>query len=158
MFLFSVSLSHCCFLFFSSRRLYDDILELVEHSFDVNLIGNQVRYRFQDSPVLEGLTIHETQQGIVVLVCTVSSVHRLKFPYHDRGFRQVCSIFWHYIFFFPFSSFLLNCYHLLSFFFRIMFGISTLSQIFSQFWPMLLMPVIRLHFMSLATVPLVSWF
>lgn len=71
------------------RRLYDDILELVEHSLDVNLIGNQVRYRFQDSPVLEGLTIHETLQGIVVLVCTVSSVHRLKFPYQDRGNRQV---------------------------------------------------------------------
>lgn len=69
-------------------RLYDDVLELIEHSLDVNLIGNQVRYKFQDSPVLEGLTIHETLQGIVVLVCTVSSIHRLKFPYLDRGNRQ----------------------------------------------------------------------
>ncbi|KAJ1526649.1 hypothetical protein ONE63_008234 [Megalurothrips usitatus] len=69
-------------------RLYDDILELIEHSLDVNLIGNQVRYRFQDSPVLEGLTIHETLQGVVVLVSTVSSIHRLKFPYYDRGNRQ----------------------------------------------------------------------
>lgn len=69
-------------------RTYDDVLELVEHSLDVNLIGNQVRYRFQDSPVLEGLTIHETSHGIVVLVCTVSSIHRLKFPYQDRGNRQ----------------------------------------------------------------------
>lgn len=69
-------------------RLYDDILELVEHSLDVNLVGNQVRYKFQDSPVLEGLTIHETHQGIVVLVCTVSSIHRLRFSYNDRGNRQ----------------------------------------------------------------------
>lgn len=87
------SFSSFCLVFhiiFFRRRLYDDILELVEHSLDFNLVGNQVRYKFQDSPVLEGLTIHETQQGIVVLVCTVSSIHRLKFSYHDRGNRQVC--------------------------------------------------------------------
>ena len=69
--------------------MYDDILELVEHSLDVNLVGNHVRYRFQDSPVLEGVTIHETPQFVIVLLSTVSSVHRLTFPHPERINKQV---------------------------------------------------------------------
>jgi nuclear pore complex protein Nup160 len=65
------------------------VLELVEHSLDVNLVGNNIRYKFQDTPVLEGLTIHETYNSIVVLVATVSSVHRLSFPHPDKIHKQV---------------------------------------------------------------------
>lgn len=69
-------------------RIYHDVLELVEHSLDVNLVGNNIRYKFQDTPVLEGLTIHETYNSILVLVATVSSVHRLSFPHPDKIHKQ----------------------------------------------------------------------
>lgn len=69
-------------------RICHDVLELVEHSLDVNLVGNNVRYKFQDTPVLEGLTIHETYSSVLVLVATVSSVHRLVFPHPDRINKQ----------------------------------------------------------------------
>lgn len=69
-------------------RIYHDVLELVEYSLDVNLVGNNIRYKFQDTPVLEGLTIHETYNSIVVLVATVSSVHRLSFPHPDKIHKQ----------------------------------------------------------------------
>jgi hypothetical protein len=72
-----------------NRRIYHDVLELTEHSLDVNLVGNNIRYKFQDTPVLEGLTIHETYSSILVLVATVSSVHRLSFPHPDKIHKQV---------------------------------------------------------------------
>jgi len=52
-------------------------------------VGNNIRYKFQDTPVLEGLTIHETYNNILVLVATVSSVHRLSFPHPDKIHKQV---------------------------------------------------------------------
>ncbi|PSN51838.1 Nuclear pore complex protein 160 [Blattella germanica] len=73
---------------FITWRICHDVLELVEHSLDVNLVGNNVRYKFQDTPVLEGLTIHETYSSVLVLVATVSSVHRLVFPHPDKINKQ----------------------------------------------------------------------
>ncbi|XP_017303944.1 uncharacterized protein LOC103520270, partial [Diaphorina citri] len=58
-----------------------NILELVEHSLDVNVAGNQLRYKFEDSPVLgDSISMYETKQNIVLLVATISSVHKIKFP------------------------------------------------------------------------------
>lgn len=71
------------------RRINYDVLELVEHSLDVNLTGNRVRYKFSDTPILDGVSIHETYENVVVLVPTVCSVHRLIFPHPDRFHRQV---------------------------------------------------------------------
>lgn len=71
------------------RRINYDVLELVEHSLDVNLSGNRVRYKFSDTPILDGVSIHETYENIVVLVPTVCSVHKLIFPHPDKFHRQV---------------------------------------------------------------------
>ncbi|ESO97630.1 hypothetical protein LOTGIDRAFT_228261 [Lottia gigantea] len=64
-------------------RSYNDVLELVEDSLDLNLCGNYIRYRFQSTPILDGLTVHEVDDHVVILVATVSSVHRLVFPHPD---------------------------------------------------------------------------
>ncbi|XP_018568434.1 nuclear pore complex protein Nup160 homolog isoform X2 [Anoplophora glabripennis] len=69
-------------------RINYDVLELVEHSLDVNLTGNRVRYRFIDTPILDGISVHETYENVIVLVPTVCSVHRLIFPHPDRFHRQ----------------------------------------------------------------------
>lgn len=63
-------------------------MELVEHSLDVNLAGNRIRYKFADTPILDGVSIHETYDNVVVLVPTVCSVHRLVFPHPDKYHRQ----------------------------------------------------------------------
>ncbi|CAH1156010.1 unnamed protein product [Phaedon cochleariae] len=69
-------------------RINYDVLELVEHSLDINLTGNRVRYRFTDTPILDGVSLHETYENVIVLVPTVCSVHRLIFPHPDRFHRQ----------------------------------------------------------------------
>lgn len=74
---------------FKCRHTNHDILELIEQSLDVNLSGNRIRYRFVDTPILDGITIHETYGNVVILVPTVCSVHRLIFPHPNRLHRQV---------------------------------------------------------------------
>ncbi|KAL7295616.1 hypothetical protein TKK_0010980 [Trichogramma kaykai] len=69
-------------------RIAHDVLELVEYSLDINLVNNQVRYKFTDTPILEGITIHETANSIVILVVTVSSVHKLSFVHPKRVHKQ----------------------------------------------------------------------
>ncbi|XP_054162696.1 nuclear pore complex protein Nup160-like [Oppia nitens] len=66
----------------------NDILELTELSMDVNLTGNQLKLHFQKSPVLEGVSIHETIDKVYVLVATVSSVHRFIFN-HPRKLGSI---------------------------------------------------------------------
>ncbi|XP_023326535.1 nuclear pore complex protein Nup160 [Eurytemora carolleeae] len=72
----------------ANRTLYwrtiGDILELCEISLNFNLSGNKVRYRFQDSPLLDGVSVHESWGQVVILVPTVTSVHRLSFPHPTR--------------------------------------------------------------------------
>lgn len=70
-------------------RISHDVLELVEQSLDVNLIGNRIKYKFINTPVLDGITIHEVFNSVVVLVSAVSSVHRLSFPHPDSIHSQV---------------------------------------------------------------------
>ncbi|XP_046422018.1 nuclear pore complex protein Nup160 homolog [Neodiprion fabricii] len=69
-------------------RISHDVLELVEHSLDVNLANCKVRYKFTDRPLLDGISIHETVNSVVILVVTVSSVHKLTFPHPDKIHRQ----------------------------------------------------------------------
>ena len=69
-------------------RTSHDILDLTEVSLDWNLTGNRIRYRFQDTPVLSGVSIHETFHHVVILVSTVSSVHKLVFPHPSRMHKQ----------------------------------------------------------------------
>lgn len=72
------------------RRISNDVLELVEQSLDVNLSGNRVRFRFTDTPILDGITIHEFYGSVIILVPTVCSVHRLVFNHPDKIHKQVC--------------------------------------------------------------------
>lgn len=69
-------------------RICHDILELVEHSLDVNLANCRVRYKFTDTPILDGISIHETANFVVILIATVSSIHKLSFPHPDKIHRQ----------------------------------------------------------------------
>ncbi|EEB10017.1 conserved hypothetical protein [Pediculus humanus corporis] len=69
-------------------RIHHEVLELVEQSLDVNLIGNRIRYRFVNTTVLDGITIHEAFNSVVILVATASSVHRLSFPHPDSIHSQ----------------------------------------------------------------------
>lgn len=68
------------------------MMELVEESLDMTLSGNLVRYRFQDTPILPNVTVHELHGNVVVLVATVASVHRLVFPHPTRINQQVGSL------------------------------------------------------------------
>ncbi|KAI4461367.1 nuclear pore complex protein [Holotrichia oblita] len=69
-------------------RIIHDILEIIEQSLDITLAGNALRYRFVDTPILDGISIHETCTSVIVLVPTVCSIHRLVFPHPDRLHRQ----------------------------------------------------------------------
>ncbi|XP_014677930.1 PREDICTED: nuclear pore complex protein Nup160-like isoform X2 [Priapulus caudatus] len=72
---------------FITWKVSGEVLEVSEDSLDYNLIGNSIKFRFQGSPVLDGVTIHETNTHVVFLVATVSSVHRLLFP-HPKNFNR----------------------------------------------------------------------
>lgn len=73
------------------RKTSNDILELTELSLDANLTGNQIRLRFQNTPVLEGISVHETPDQVYILIATVASVHRLIFP-HPRKLGSVGTV------------------------------------------------------------------
>lgn len=65
-------------------RTQHDVLELHEISMDTTLQSNCVRYRFTDAPVLTVSVTECGRQSVVVLVATVSSLHRLNFAHPDR--------------------------------------------------------------------------
>lgn len=70
---------------YSNRFIYwrtnHDIIELVEISLDITLRNNHLRLRFQNTPILRGVSIHEYNDQVVILVPTVSAIHKLVFPY-----------------------------------------------------------------------------
>lgn len=74
------------------RRTENNVLEVVEESLDVTLHGNQIRYKFTDSQVLEGLSVTETYHRIIILVPTVSSLHIFTYPHPDKLFAKKVSI------------------------------------------------------------------
>ncbi|CAL7942667.1 unnamed protein product [Xylocopa violacea] len=82
------SYSDCSKYFTRNRFIYwrisHDVLELVEHSLDINLANCRVRYKFTDTPILDGISIHETVNSVIILIATVSSVHKLSFPHPER--------------------------------------------------------------------------
>ena len=71
-------------------------MELTEISLNYDLVGNRVRYRFVDTPLLPGITVHESWGNVVILVATVGSVHKLCFPHPtkllDKGVGGVVSV------------------------------------------------------------------
>lgn len=71
----------------------NDQLELVEQSLDITLTGNRVRYKFADTPVLDGVSVWEASGAVLVLVATVSSVHRFSFPHPDVIHNKVPTYF-----------------------------------------------------------------
>lgn len=79
--------------FSSLRKINSDTLEIVEHSLDINLTSNKVRYRFVDAPILDGISIHETYENVIILVPTVCSVHKLTFPHPDCFYKQVSDLY-----------------------------------------------------------------
>lgn len=81
------------FLFFSSilfagRKTSRDCLELSEISTDIELYGNQLKICLPNTPILEGLSIHEINNEVVILFATVGSVHRLTFS-HPKSSRMI---------------------------------------------------------------------
>ena len=65
-------------------RTHGDSLELIEISLNYDLVGNRVKYKFVDTPLLPGITVHESWGNVVVLVPTVGSVHKLSFPHPGK--------------------------------------------------------------------------
>jgi len=74
------------------RRMCQDILEIAEQSLDINLLNNAIRYKFVDTPILNGISIHETNDNVVMLIPTVCSVHRLVFPHPNILYNSVSFI------------------------------------------------------------------
>jgi len=68
---------HRCLLF---RRTCHDVLELVEVCLDFDLQGNQLRVRFNGSPIVD-VCAQESSRDVVFLVTTANSVHRLMFTH-----------------------------------------------------------------------------
>lgn len=65
-------------------------MQLVEQSLDANLLNNSVRLKFSRCSVLPGgVSIHETLNNIIILICTNQSVHRLVLPHPARMYRSV---------------------------------------------------------------------
>lgn len=70
------------FFFIYFRRSSHDVLEVAEISFDINLMENCVRIKFTDSPILN-VSIYENHGNVVMLIATVSSLHRFTLPHPD---------------------------------------------------------------------------
>lgn len=65
-------------------------MQLVEQSLDTNLLNNGVKLRFSHCTVLPGgVSIQETLNNIIVLICTNQSVHRLVLAHPTRMYRSV---------------------------------------------------------------------
>ncbi|CAL4068545.1 unnamed protein product [Meganyctiphanes norvegica] len=52
-----------------------------------------LKSRFADTPILEGLSIHETNHHVIILLATVSSVHRIRLPHPQSYVSRASSIF-----------------------------------------------------------------
>jgi hypothetical protein len=64
------------------RTCDDVVLELSENSLDVNLKHKNLRLTFEESPIL-AVHISETLDHVVILVTTISNIHRFQFT-HPR--------------------------------------------------------------------------
>lgn len=66
------------------RKVSKDTIELNEVSTDMELQGNQLRVRLQNTPILEGISVNETQDEVIILLATIGSLHKLRFPHPRR--------------------------------------------------------------------------
>jgi len=53
----------------------------------------QVRIIFRDSPIVSPVSIHETEESVIILVVTVSSVNRFVFTHPNKIYSDVSSSF-----------------------------------------------------------------
>ncbi|KAJ8298952.1 hypothetical protein KUTeg_023012 [Tegillarca granosa] len=60
-------------------RTNSDVLELIEQSLDLNLIDCHVRYRFHDTPILGGISVHETHGNVDIGFTPDQSMHSIFF-------------------------------------------------------------------------------
>lgn len=44
---------------------------------DYNLIGNRIKIKFRNAAILDGVSIHETGDQVIILLATVASIHRI---------------------------------------------------------------------------------
>uniref|UniRef100_A0A1A7YTS7 Nucleoporin 160kDa n=1 Tax=Iconisemion striatum TaxID=60296 RepID=A0A1A7YTS7_9TELE len=66
-----------------------DSVQLVEESLDCNLLSNAVRLKFSPCSVLPGgVSIQETRNNVIILICTNQSVHRLVLPHPAHMYRS----------------------------------------------------------------------
>ena len=65
-------------------KINNQMIDFVEISLDKNLIGNRLRLKFQNTPILDGVSINETQNEIYILIATVSSVFRITLPHPHK--------------------------------------------------------------------------
>ncbi|MEQ2206674.1 hypothetical protein XENOCAPTIV_001557, partial [Xenoophorus captivus] len=66
-----------------------DTVQLVEESLDTNLLNNAIRLKFSCCSVLPGgVTVQETLNNIIILICTNQTVHRLVLPHPARMYRS----------------------------------------------------------------------
>jgi nuclear pore complex protein Nup160 len=66
------------------RTCDDVVLELSENSLDLNLKNKNLRLTFEDSPILS-VHISETQDNVILLVATISNIHRFSFVHPRRN-------------------------------------------------------------------------
>jgi hypothetical protein len=66
------------------RTCDDIVLELSENSLDFNLKNKNLRLTFEDSPIL-AVHISETQENVILLVTTISNIHRFLFVHPRRN-------------------------------------------------------------------------
>lgn len=66
------------------RTCDDVVLELSENSLDVNLKNKNLRLTFEESPILS-VYISENQDHVIILVATISNIHRFQFVHPRRN-------------------------------------------------------------------------
>ncbi|XP_070491725.1 nuclear pore complex protein Nup160 homolog [Chironomus tepperi] len=66
------------------RTCDDTVLELSENSLDVNLKNKNLRLTFEESPILS-VFISENQDHVIILVATISNIHRFQFIHPRRN-------------------------------------------------------------------------
>lgn len=89
-------------------RAANDLLELVEISTEMILDGGQVRIRFANSPVISNINVIEFSDHIVILVATLTSVHRIHLPHPKITNKSVLNDLTSEVLFDPSSYYILN--------------------------------------------------
>lgn len=70
------------------RRSNKDYIQFYEVSLDFNLARNHVQLRFHNTPILDGVSVHETGDKVIILLATVASIHRITLT-HPRKLGTV---------------------------------------------------------------------